>query len=222
LTKKNQRHVHDWKSTNRKENSVTKTVWEIKETYGARFGEVVNSWRDQIEDIRAQRTPREEPYLDRLNDEQKRALLLDQKLERASSVTGAARKAYREAVQEYRKELGKRDAEIRPALFHVEDAQALATAAQASDDSLLDLLDHAADAGQTELAKACYLTAWKRGRADVMLEYYDRVDASARELMAEFSEIPPAQVLDRTVENVEAVIPEPSPDSLTPAAVGTT
>lgn len=50
------------------------------------------------------------------------------------------------------------------------------------------------------------------------LERLEERAAEARDLYAEWGEIPDAEALERQAENVETIIPPPDPASLTPPA----
>lgn len=51
-----------------------------------------------------------------------------------------------------------------------------------------------------------------------MARFFDRLDPEARDLYAEWTEIPPADTIERQRENVGVLLPEPNPAGLMPFA----
>jgi hypothetical protein len=80
----------------------------------------------------------------------------------------------------------------------------------------------AARAGNAELGRAAFVAAEQRGLGDLMARYFDRLDPEARTLYAEWTEIPPAEAVERQRENVGVLLPEPDPAGLMPFARATT
>jgi hypothetical protein len=80
----------------------------------------------------------------------------------------------------------------------------------------------AAHAGNAELGRAAFVAAEQRGLGDLMARYFDRLDPEARTLYAEWTEIPPAEAVERQRENVGVLLPEPNPAGLMPFARATT
>jgi hypothetical protein len=55
-----------------------------------------------------------------------------------------------------------------------------------------------------------------------MSDYFDKVDPEGRSLYAEWTEIPPAEVLERQTDSVDMVIPSLDVDSVVPPAQAAT
>jgi hypothetical protein len=153
-------------------------------------------------------------YYERLNAEQKRSLLLEERAQRAGEITEQARKDYAEAVEEYHEALAMREEQLRERLFKVEDAGALSRAATATDAELDSMLEIAATAGNADLGRAVFLAAEQRGLAEHTLTFLERIDPEARDAYGEWLELPGEEVLERQSENIDLVIPEPDSASL--------
>ena len=202
--------------------SEGKTIPEIRESFGRAQTEIVHGHKDALEGMREEREPEAGAYLDRLSDEQRMDLMREQKTERARESHGAALVAYTEALDRYAGDLSRRTDELRGRLFKVEDAGALSRAALATDTEIGTLLEMAAHAGNAELGRAAFVAAEQRGLGDLMARYFDRLDPEARTLYAEWTEIPPAEAVERQRENVGVLLPEPNPAGLMPFARATT
>lgn len=200
----------------------TRTIREIREAFGAASGAIVNGHHATIAEITAETEPAEGRYLDRLSGAERMGLMREQKAERARESKSAATEAYVAEVERYQKELSARTDRLRGRLFKVEDAGALSRAALASDAELGALLEIAAAAGNADLGRAVFVASEQRGLGDLMARYFDGLDPEARELYGEWTEVPPAEVLERQREDVEVLIPEPDPERLMPVAQGTT
>jgi len=199
-----------------------RTVQEIREAFGKAGASIANGHMDALARIAAETSPEDGRYLDRLPAEERMRLMREQKAERASESVRASREAYAAEVERYHKELSGRSDYLRGRLFKVEDAGALSRAALATDAELGAMLELAAHAGNAELGRAVFVASEQRGLGDLMARYFDRLDPGARGLYSEWTEIPPAEVLERQKENVEALIHEPDPDRLMPPAVANT
>jgi hypothetical protein len=195
-----------------------RTIGEIRQAFGKAGADVVNGHRDALEAIAAETEPEGGRYLDRLSDEERMRLLREQKAERANESREAAVEAYEEALDRYAGDLSRRTDELKGRLFGVSDAGALSRAALATDTELGALLEIAATARNPELGRAVFVAAEQRDLGDLMARYFDGLDLEARELYAEWSEIPPAETLERQRESVGAILPEPDPDGLMPFA----
>ena len=195
---------------------MARTIWQIQEDLSSAVTAALSAYHDKKNEIAAQREPENVAYLDQMDNGSRMNVLNKQKMEKAQGLPEEAREAYREALANHREEIAKRAAKIKADLFHVENVEAVAVAASAGDDVLLGLLDHAADAGQTDLAKAIFLTATKRERGDVIKEYLDRVAPDARELYEELQAVPGDDVFARQEQAVNQIIPDISIEDLTP------
>ena len=196
-----------------------KTIHEIKAAFGEAGAGIANRYRGTLDEIAHTRTVEEVGgFWDRLASEERSRLLLEHKVERASAEHARALEGYTGVLEGYRADLEERTGYLTPRLFKVEDARAGADAARASDEDLAKMLDYAIRAQNADLAKAVFVAADMRGAGDLMARYFDEVDPEARDLYAEWSEIPPAEVLERQAENVETIIPPPEQTSLTPPA----
>lgn len=199
-----------------------KTIHEIKEGFGRSGAEIVNGHHETRGAIAAETAPEEGRYLDQLSFEQRRALMVEQKTERLGESVRGAREAYAAEMERYRRELSGRTDYRKDRLFGVGDAGALSRAALATDAELGAMLELAAHAGNAELGKAVFVASEQRGLGDLMARYFDGIDPEGRELYGEWTEIPPDEILERQMGNVEALIPEPDPDGLIPPAMATT
>jgi hypothetical protein len=194
------------------------TIQEIKAKFGSSGAGVLNRYHEHLNMITAQREPGDGVYLDRLNDEQRMDLLREQKMQQASEITERAREDYRARVEAYHTALAKRTDELKSLLFEVQDAGALSRAALATDTELGPLLELASTAGNKELGKAAFVASEQRGLGNLMAAYFDKISPESRELYGEWTEIPPDEVLERQIDNIETVRPDPDPDRLMPRA----
>lgn len=71
-------------------------------------------------------------------------------------------------------------------------------------------------------APTVFVASEQRGLGDLMARYFDRIDPEGRDLYGEWTEIPPSEVLERQLDSVEALIPEPDSAGLIPPATATT
>jgi hypothetical protein len=195
-----------------------KTIQEIKGEHSTKIGDLMNSYMDRKDEIAALREVESGGYLDRLTDEQKANLLLEQKMEKATAVHEDAAEKYVAQLEGYRTELEKRKGYIKEHLFKVEDAGALSRAATATDAELGAMLEIAALSQNAELGRAVFVAAEQRELSGVMLNYFEKINPEGRELYAEWCEIQPQEVLDRQLENVATVLPPPDPNGLMPLA----
>ncbi len=199
-----------------------RTIHEIREAFGRSGAAILNGHNETIGRIASETDPEEGRYLDRLPARERRNLMREQKTERARKSHETAVKAYTAEVERYHEELSERVEYLRGRLFGVEDAGALSRAALASDTELGALLEIADDAGNAELGRAVFVASNQRGLGDLMARYFDRLDPEARDLYGEWTEIPPAEVLERQRENIETILPAPDPDRLMPTAAANT
>jgi hypothetical protein len=198
-----------------------KTIVQIREEFGAKSAAILNDYQEELAEVKAMRTPSDGAYLDRLSGDQRMGLLREQKTEQATSLTEQASKAYTEEVEAYHAAIAKRADYIREHLFKVEDAGALSRAATATDAELGAMLEIAALSQNAELGRAVFVAAEQRGLGDLMAAYFDKINPEGRELYAEWSEVPPQEILERQLQNVGAILPDVSADSLmAPATLG--
>jgi hypothetical protein len=190
-----------------------KTIGEIQEQFSSEGPAIINEYYSDVGEIRDLRSPADGSYLDRLTDEQRMALLQDQKMEEAVKAHEHAVSSYREQVEYYHRQLEKRTNHIREQLFKVGDAGALSRAATATDAELGAMLEIAAQAQNAELGRAVFVAAEQRGLGDLMASYFDKLNPEGRGLYEEWTQIPPQEILDRQLD-VEAVLPAPDPNSL--------
>ncbi len=195
-----------------------RTIREIKEAFGQSGAKIVNGHHETRLKIAAETEPAEGRYLDRLSFGERRGIMLEQKTERVGESVRESREAYTAEVERYHKELSGRQDFLKGRLFGVGDAGALSRAALATDAELGAMLEISAHAGNAELGRAVFVASEQRGLGDLMARYFDRVDPDARDLYGEWTEIPPSEVLERQLESVETLIPEPDPDRLMPTA----
>jgi hypothetical protein len=194
-----------------------KTIHEIKEEFSSKGAATLNQYTATLDEIRSTRHPEAGAYLDRLTDEQRMALLREQKTEQALEAHERASKAYTEEVESYHAAIAKRVDYIKGALFKVEDAGALSRAATAADAELGAMLELAAQAQNAELGRAVFVAAEQRGLGDLMARYFERLNPEGRELYEEWVEVPPEEILERQLK-IDAILPEPGADSLMPYA----
>src|SRR5215211_3057709 len=195
-----------------------KTVSEIQQAFTESTANVLGGYFDQIDRLKAQRDLEEGRYLDQLSPEQRQSTLRNEKHQKATELTEKTREAYAAEVEQFHSALAKRTEHLMERLFKVEDAGALSRAALATDAELGVLSELATRADNKELAKAVFVAAEQRGLGEHMASYFDQIDPEARELYSEWSELPPAEALERQADNVDAVLPIPDPDSLMPRA----
>ncbi len=192
-----------------------KTIHEIRAEHSAKAGGIMTRYQDEIREIRNTTTPTEGAYLDRLTDDQRAKLLHEEKQQKAADARASTLREYTREVERYQGELANRTDALRGRLFGVESADALSRAALANEGELSTLLDVASQAGSKDLARAVFVAAHRRGAGDLMARYFDGVDPEARELYAEWSDVPPPELLERQRGTINRVVQAPDPDSLT-------
>ncbi len=199
-----------------------RTIHEIREAHGETAASILNAHNEFLGEIAAERGPEEGRYLDRLSGQERMRLMREQKTERARESQRAAKEAYTAEIERYRAELSARVGYLRGRLFKVEDAGALSRAALATDTELGTLMEIATHAGNVELGRAVFVASEQRGLGNLMTRYFEQLDPEARELYEEWTRVPPAEVLERQIQSIETVIPEPDPHRLMPTATATT
>jgi hypothetical protein len=202
-----------------------KTLQEIQTEHAQSASEIMNSYLDTIEEIRAQREPEAGGYLDRLSDKQRMSLLREQKTEQANEAHEQTVNAYRTEVERYQGEVAQRRTALKKRLFSVEGpdgAAALSRAITATEGELAAYLDVAEQAGNQDLARAAFVAAERRGLGDLMHRFFDEVDGEAGTLYQEWSQMPSEDVLERQRESVERVVQRPDYERLMPYAQATT
>jgi predicted metalloprotease with PDZ domain len=195
-----------------------RTIQDIRAEFSSSSAATLNRYQARLDEIMADTEPEAGAYLERLSDEQRRDLLIEQKMERAKQVVERARKDYTSEVERYHAALSKRKEYLTERLFKVEDAGALSRAALATGDELGALLGLAARAQNAELGRAVFVAAEQRDLGELMAAYFDKINPEGRGLYQEWVEVPPAEVFERQIDNVDVVIPDPDPDSLMPKA----
>lgn len=195
-----------------------KTIQQIREEHGAKASGILMGYHNEIDRIREQRKPEADAYLlERLNDQQRFALLMEQKREKADGVHARALDAYRREVSRYQDELSARAKSVSGSIFGMSSAQDTATlsrAALASEEELGTMLDLAARSGNRDLAQAVFVAADNRGFPELVVRYFEEVAPEARYAYAEWTEVPPAEVLERQRETVGQIVAPPDPDRL--------
>ncbi len=195
-----------------------KTVQEIKQEHGSRAAEIGLGYQDTLAEIRNRMELEDNPYNDRLRDEERLRILREEKAEQADEVYRKTREAYAAEVERYAGEVAGRRTHLKERLFRVEGSEALARAATASEDELGSMLDIAAQAGNEDLARAVFVAAENRGFGDLVGRYFDEVNHEGRALYGEWSELPSEEQLRLQRENIDRVIPRPDYDRLMPPA----
>ena len=202
-----------------------KSIRDIRQEHAERAGRIMGDYFDAKGRLRDEREPEAGMYLDRLDPGQRRALLQEQKLERAREAHRQARDAYEREVSRYQDEVARRRAELKERLFGVggpEGASALSRAVLASDEELGMLMDVASHAGNRDLARAVLVAADRRDRGDLVARYLDEVDPEARALYGEWASLPGEEQLERQRDTIDRVLPPVDPGTLEPSAQATT
>ncbi len=205
------------------ESSMTeeKTIHELREEYGQAASGLLNGYHAALDEVRATRTPAEDGYLDRLDDEQRMGLLREQKAEKAQAVRAQAIEAAVAEHEQYQRDVRERRAFLKNRLFSVtgaDGAAALTRTVTSSEEDLGALLDVALQADNAELGRAVFVAAERRGSGDLMGRYFDALDPGARDLYAEWVDAPPDELLERQRENIPVMVREPAREWLTPPA----
>ena len=190
---------------------------EMQAEHSERASEILSGYHAEIDQIKAEREPTEGAYLDRLEPEQRSTLLQEQKHSRAASAHETAYSEYSEEVGRYHEALQERTSWLKGRLFKVEGpdgAAALSRTVTATEGELSAFLDVAIQAENAELARAVFVAAERRGSGDLIARYFDEVDKEARDLYQEFRKAPSAEVLERQVEGIGRILPQPEPGTL--------
>ncbi|MDP9476750.1 MAG: hypothetical protein M3R38_13870 [Actinomycetota bacterium] len=197
---------------------MKKTVQQIREEHGRKAAGILSAYHDEIDRVREIRKPEVDPHLSEyLSDEQRMALLRDQKRERANAAHERALDAYSAEMDRYQDELDARATHVKKSLFGMsspESAAILSRAAVASEEELGTMLELAADADNAEVSRAVLLAAERRGFAGLVARALEHAGEEARELYAEWAEVPPAEVLERQREGVDRIVTPPDYDRL--------
>ena len=142
---------------------MSRTVAEIQAEHSLKISEIMNSYLDVKDEIKATRQPEAGAYLDRLSGEQRMAALREQALGRVREAYESTLTAYTSEVGRYQEEIARRRTHLKEQVFKVEDAGALARAALATDTELGVLLELAARSSNAELGRAVFVAADQRG-----------------------------------------------------------
>jgi Skp family chaperone for outer membrane proteins len=194
-----------------------KTIGQVREEFGEQAAAILRDYHAALDAVREARTPEAGAYLDRLTDEQQMSLLREQKAAAAQEAREKALDAYRTATERYHKEIAARRAPLEERLFRVAGTPGeaiLPVAATASEEQLAELLDTAILAGSYDQARAVFAVAHRRQLPEVMGAYFEKADPGAHELYREWQEIPPAEVLERQLEQAETIVHDVAPESL--------
>src|SRR5215208_3828741 len=97
-----------------------KILQEIQTEHGRNASEIMNSYLDTIDEIRAQKEPEAGGYLNRLTDDQRLDLLREQKTRRADEAHGKTLEAYTAEVERDHNKLAQRPTHLKHRLFSVE------------------------------------------------------------------------------------------------------
>src|SRR5215211_1531836 len=193
-----------------------RTIPEIQEEAGRIGSEILTDWHNTLDAIKGDREPEAGLYLDRLNDEQRMALLREQKERSMDEARARTIEEYRANRERYRDEALARTARLKRELFGEHHAERIERMALASEEELARLMDRASFTESQELAQAVFMEAHSREAGDLVARYFDEVDPEARDLYNEWREAPGAEVLERQIESVETIVHRPSVDSLMP------
>jgi hypothetical protein len=202
-----------------------KTVQEIHAEHASKAGEIMNAYLDSIGEIRERRDPEDGAYLDELTDEQRFALLQEQKASRANEAHAQTLEAYREEVERYQDKITQRRTHLKKRLFGVDGpdgAAALSRAVTATEKELATYLDVTGQAGNEDLARAVFVAAQCRGLRDLMHRVFGEMDQETGTLYQEWSRPPTEEVLERQRESVESVVQPPDFERLMPYAQAAT
>jgi hypothetical protein len=198
-----------------------RTIHELTQEYGMAASAILDGYHGSIDEIRDMRTPEAGGYLDQLTDEQRMALLREQKAEKVQDVRAQAIEAAEAEHEQYERAVSARRTFLKTRLFSVtgpDGASALTRTVTASDAELGALLDVALQADNKDLARAVFLAAQRRGAGDLMGRYFDELDPEGRDMYAEWTEVPTNDALQRQRESIPLMVRDPGSGWLTPPA----
>ncbi len=199
------------------ENTVeNRSVHDILEQGGAAASKIVNSYLDELDSLKQKNTLADGGYKADLTDEQRKQILSREKLEQAQAAHADVKQDYTNHLANTHWALGRRREELREDLYSIGNPELLVRATLASDEELRNLTAVGAQTGESgsDLIKACLVAAERREAGDILNTIFQsRPDLG--EAYQEWSALPPAEVLERQIENVDKILPEPTPDRLT-------
>jgi hypothetical protein len=155
--------------------------------------------------------------LDDLSDEQRKSVLLKSKIAEAKDKRQAVKDEYAKTLKQTHEALAKRREELREDLYSIKDPTLLTRAVLASEEDLKSLTAAALQVGESgaDLLKACLVAGERRGLGDILSTIFqERPDL--QDLYHEWNALPPKEVLERQAQNVDAILPAPTIDRLTP------
>ena len=200
----------------------TGNIDQIQTAYGQHSAGILNRLRDRYDEIAKSKPPTEGSYFDRLDDTQKQAAIREYRLKLANEARDEAKQQYTEAVREYRERVEQRKTQAEAALYGHGDAlsaDVLARGALASDEELRNMARIASKTNNGSLKQAALSVAADRNMGDALLEVFGDEE---RALYQEIQQAPPTEVLERQTHdvNIDAVVPDVSPDVIMPPAKG--
>jgi hypothetical protein len=195
-----------------------KTYQEVKEEHQRRESSIALDVMDTYAEIGTEDLEHG-LYLDKLTPEQRRALLSEQRGEKAREAktrgdeeVRAGRERFAGEVRELRRAFGER-------LFGnpgTEMAELLDRMQGASEEKLTSRLALAIKTSNKELGRAVFAVADERGRGDLLNRYFSEVDPEAASVYEQWRALPSEEDLERQIENAERVIPEATEHQLMP------
>ncbi len=196
---------------------MPKTVQEIIAEHQRRGPEILVGYQNKIREI-TEDTDIDDPFAARVSPEERFRILSEMKAERATALYERTVEAYDAELRRFHDALAVRKLFLEERLFAVdgsEGATALAQAASATNDQLMQMLDLAILAGNDELARTVFVVAHQRQLGDLLARCVEEFDDETRELYREWQEVPDASTLDRQRHNgARRLIEEPSAQQL--------
>jgi hypothetical protein len=96
---------------------LSRTVAEIQAEHSLKISEIMNSYLDVKDEIKATRQPEAGAYLDRLSGEQRMAALREQALGRVREAYESTLTAYTSEVGRYQEEIARRRTHLKEQVF---------------------------------------------------------------------------------------------------------
>ncbi len=193
------------------------TLEQIIAEHASKTAEIMTGYLDETERIRQESTPEDGRYLDQLSDQDRTALLYQQKVARVDAAHTSTREAYATQTEAFHAEHAARVKVLEARLFKVEDTAAASRAATASESDLASMLDFARLSGNKGLGRAAFVGAHARGAGHLVGRFFDEVDPDARAPYQEYAQRVAPEVLERQ-RDATRVVQEPDYARLMPPA----
>ena len=193
-----------------------KTIQQTEETYSEQAAELIRGWHTAQDEISNSPVSVEGELADLLTPAQRFQAEREMKAARASREADHYRRDYEE-LQEARNDVVRdRVRALRKDLYAVENADVLTRAAATTDDQLRELAELSATTGSSELGRAAFVVADRRGLGGVLASYF-QANPEAHALYEELQAAPSEETMERRLADAATLFAAPTPMAYAPA-----